>query len=534
MRAVILSHSDREGGAAIAAHRLLEGLDRVGVSARMLVARKLTQDPRVVLASPEQKSRLASRHAANFFHSEVQRRMIDANRSTLSDTLFSFPYPSLDVSQLPLLADADVVNCHWVNGFLSPAAVHRILQRRLPVVWSLHDMWPFTGGCHYSAGCEGFVNQCKQCPQLRIDDVGVPEAALRDKLACLAPGSVTVVALSRWIKQQAERSAVLGKQRIELIPNGVDSAVFHNRDRDSAKRELGLKTNDMVLMFGATHGRSLRKGFDLLSDAITRLKEESSLLEKLGGRELVVLSLGHPSPELKRLPLRVIDAGFRTSDGEIAAVYRAADVFVLPSREDNLPNTVMEAMACGCVPVAFDVGGTTDLFADGVEGLLVPAFDTRELGKRILQVLLDEPLRNKLSRSAAARISREFTLERQGRRYEQLFADLGAAKDGCFSPQLAGRYAAPTVPYPSPDFAGPGGALYRILLFSYYSRLSKRVDETPTRTLLFILIRRTYRRLAATRVIGPVISGLRRFAEATGAYTLVRRRLAPQLRETDQ
>ena len=423
------------------------------------------------------------------------------------------------------MRDLDVVNLHWCNNFLSPRGIDQIIQRGLPVVWSLHDMWPFTGGCHYTAGCEKFAQDCASCPQLRRDIYGMPAAILRDKAASFQDGRITIVALSEWMKREAERSSLFANSRVELIPNGLDTSIYAADVRAGAKAALGIDENSIALMFGAAHGRSKRKGFDLLAQSIERLAKTRAGKE----HDLVVISMGHASADLQKLPVRVVDVGYKESDADIAQVYGAADIFVLPSREDNLPNTVMEAMACGCVPVAFDVGGVGDLFEAGKHGYLIQPFDTNAMSDALNTLLTDAQKRQAMGVACSEWIASRFTLSIQAQRYESLFSELAQGDDEPFRAGLRERMSVRLDPYPSEAFAGTDGALYRRMLFDHYAKKVGGVEEIPTKTLSFLVLRRLVRKISELKVVGPILDGGRKLITRSSAYQKLRSRVADDI-----
>jgi glycosyltransferase involved in cell wall biosynthesis len=394
-------------------------------------------------------------------------------------------------------------------------------------------MWPFTGGCHYAAACLGFKGDCSACPQLRDTHFGITDAILRDKKACLPEKSLTIVTCSNWLKKEAEQSALFNKHRIECIHNGLDTSIFSPEIRPGAKTEFGIDENDIVLMFGATHGRSVRKGFDLLAGAIAALADDTVLSEWLGPRKLVVLSMGHPSKELEKLPVSVCNVGYKHNDSEVARVYGAADIFVLPSREDNLPNTVMEAMACGCVPVAFDIGGVGDLYQEGVQGHLISPFDVMSMAAALKHLIMDEQKRNAMGVAATDEVNRRFTQQVQAQRYLELYEELVESDNRPFASGFRARYTAPLNPYPSSEFGGQGGGFFRLLLFSYYSTLQGQVGKTPTKTLLFILLRRSYRKLSGVPLLGFLFAAVRKTLGQTAVYGRLRTKLAPDVKGSD-
>ena len=419
MNIAMISTYDVVGGAARATYRLLQGLGVVGESSRLVVRRKFSDDPRVVqvgLNSPEYgwEHRL-------FAH--LQEHRINRRRTALSNTAFSLPYPGFDLTDTSVVRRADVINLHWVSRIASVESVEALLALGKPVVWTLHDQWPFTGGCHYSAGCEGYRGDCTGCLQLDDERWGIPAKVLENKLERWGH-RLAVVAPSRWLADAARASRVLGGTRVEVIPNSLDCDVFRPLSDDESRASLGIGPRQRVILFGAVAHGEHRKGFDLLLEAMRHCAAEPGVKRLIEAEELVVLTFGQPLPEIEALGVPVVRAGYVDSDEELAKIYSAADLFVLPSREDNLPNTMMESMACGTPVVAFDVGGMSDMVVPGRTGALVPPFDVVALGRAIGEFVVDRDMGGTLGAECRRLVENEFSLVVQAERYRALFEEL--------------------------------------------------------------------------------------------------------------
>lgn len=413
MRVTHVCTHDGVGGAARSARRLHAALRDAGVDSRMVVARRTTDDPDVTEHRP-----LADRFggAARRVARGVARRLRPAPPPGPRFEIFSRDLR--DSSGLgPERYPADLHVFHWVAGFADSGAAAARFAARGPVVWRLSDMAPFTGGCHYDAGCGRFAEACHACPQLHPADRGLAARNLRRKAAALdaiTPDALVVVGQSRWITEESKRSRLLGRFRHETIPNGVDTDTFRP---DAAAGRASLGADRPVIAAVAQSFRGGRKGFDLFAAAIAKLAPAV--------REACdVVVIGKTPGDLP--------AGFR-SLGEIddpaglAAAYAAADLFVCPSRQDNLPNTVLESLACGTPVVAFDVGGLPDLVTDGVDGHLVPPFETGAMAARLTELLGDADRRRAMGHAARRKVEADFTLAVHAARFRDLFAELVAA-----------------------------------------------------------------------------------------------------------
>jgi glycosyltransferase involved in cell wall biosynthesis len=315
--------------------------------------------------------------------------------------------------RVPLASfNAKLVHLNWVGTSL--LRIEELARLNVPVVWTLHDAWPFTGGCHYTGDCERFKQQCGNCPQLAsaVED-DLSRALWRRKQRAFARMDLTVVAPSRWLAQLARQSSLLLGRRVEVIPNGLDTDVFKPVDKNAAKAYFGVDPAHPVLLFGARWLTDRRKGGDLLRDAIARLDFPCTLL---------VFGEGDPLlPATALVAVRVL--GNLSDDISLALVYSAADVFVCPSREDNLPNTVAEALACGTPCAAFDVNGLPDMIEHMRTGWLAKPFDAGDLAAGI-KWLATHPQPEQLRRAARDKALKDYGMAVMVQRYASLYAEL--------------------------------------------------------------------------------------------------------------
>jgi glycosyltransferase involved in cell wall biosynthesis len=290
-----------------------------------------------------------------------------------------------------------------------------------PLVWTLHDMWAFTGGCHYAGSCEGYQARCGACPQLRSGSPGdLSRRIWRRKERAWGGLPMVVVTPSRWLARCAERSSLFRERRVEVIPYGLDLDRFRPVDRSIARSILALPQDKRLILFGAMSSTSdERKGFRHLAAAMKALAAEDPPADT----ELVVFGASRPA-EPPELGFPVHYLGHLHDDISLALVYAAADLFVAPSTEDNLPNTVMEATACGTPTVAFDIGGMPDLVEPDRTGYLARPFDDGELAFGIRTMLGDREALAARGAMARAKAEREFPRELQARRYAALYGEL--------------------------------------------------------------------------------------------------------------
>jgi glycosyltransferase involved in cell wall biosynthesis len=469
MRIAQVATADIHGGAARAGYRLHRGLIGLGQESALLVLDKTSTDDTV--------RQLRAEPAADEFALRclqgIQRDYIDANRTPISNTLFSLPYPGHDLTGLDEVGAADVINLHWVARLQSPGSVRQLLRLGKPVVWTLHDMWPFTGGCHYSAGCGEYQAGCSPCPQLADDPHRLPAAVLKDKLEALADPRLVVVAPSEWLAGCARRSRLFRETRVEVIPYSLETDAFAPLPKAEAKHRLGLRPETMTILAGAHEGRERRKGFSELAEALRMCADDPQVRQWVSQDALTLLWFGHPPADLAGLAVPAAPLNWITGDERLREIYSAADVYVLPSLEDNLPNTMLEAMSCGTPVVAFGVGGVPEIMADGITGRVVSAGDARGLGAAILDCLRHQEERAKMGQVCRHLIETNHAMPVQAQRYLDLYRELvGRGREpGPSRPARAPRNpagAATEVPEPGDGLVVPldtavGPAFERIL-----------------------------------------------------------------------
>ena len=416
MNVLLLSTSDITGGAGRAAYRLHQGLQSLGVDSQMLVQYKSSDDKTVTAPSTRLGEGTAKMRVAfdalplKFYH---QR----------DDTTFSLQWLPDGIAQKVIQSEPDVINLHWTGeAFIQ---VETIAKFNRPLVWSLHDMWAFTGGCHYSQDCDRYTASCGVCPQLHSSkNWDLSRWVWQRKAKAWSNLNLTIVALSSWLAKCARSSSLFKDLRVELIPNGIDTTKYRAIERQVARELLQLPQDKHLVLFGSLKATSdKRKGFHLLQPALQDLSK-SGWHDEL---ELVIFGASQPDnpPEFG---FKVHYLGTLSDDLSLALVYSAADVFVLPSTQENLANTVMEAIACGIPCVAFNIGGMPDMIEHQKNGYLAQPYKIEDLAQGIAWVLENEDRYHKLSYRAREKVEHEFTLEIQSHRYLSLFTEIS---NGC-------------------------------------------------------------------------------------------------------
>jgi glycosyltransferase involved in cell wall biosynthesis len=452
---VHVSAVDRRGGAGLATYRLHQALRRKGVASRMLVREKISQDDSVRELPPAGGSDPTRRQGVE----AVEYVYRDRNRSDLSNTHFSLSLQGQDLSDCPTVRAADLVHLHWVASVQTPASVRRLLGLNKPIVWTLHDLGPFTGGCHFPAGCRHFEDSCSGCPQLLSDPFGLPAAVLRDKKDLWPTSAFTLAAPSRWMADQVRKSALFGStSRLKVIPNGVDTQVFRPRPQAEARAALGLPLSGNYVLCGADQAQENRKGFGPLGRVLDRCVRDPLFRSA----DVPILHVGDLPAGWTGKDWPLLSLGRVAEETRMALAYAAADLFVLPSLEDNLPNMMLEALSCGRPVVAFAVGGVPEIVRDGWNGRLVPAGDETALAQAILSLAKDPESRTRMGRNGRALIEAQYSGERQAEAYLSLYEEALADTAGrdVTSRRPAGQHAPDGA---SGEHADPGPAVAALL-----------------------------------------------------------------------
>jgi glycosyltransferase involved in cell wall biosynthesis len=410
MRVLQLSMHENSG-AGKAALRLHNGLIQDNLDSVVMVLQKSSDLPSVVL--PNKWNKLYKR---------IQPLVVDKFISQLGshqDDTFSINFTPSSIDRDIKKIKPDLINLHWIGWeFLR---IEDFRKLGVPLVWTLHDMWAFTGGCHYSGGCDRYTKSCGTCPQLNSNtDRDLSRWVWQRKHQAWKDLDLTIVTPSRWLAACARASTLCQDLRIEVIPNGLDIQKYQPIDKKQARKLIGLPQDGHIILFGAVGATSSpRKGFQFLKPALQKLCEDPDL-DRV---ELVIFGSSQPlnPPDLG---FKVNYLGRLNDDIALALVYAAADVFVAPSVEDNLPNTVIEALACGTPCVSFRIGGMSDPIEHQQNGYLAQPFDTDDLARGIAWVLGDPQRHQKLCDRAREKVEQEFTSELQAHRYTALYQNL--------------------------------------------------------------------------------------------------------------
>ena len=428
---VIIDHFSTfpHGGAGTAARRLHERLVERGVTSRFNYwkdeqQQELDDSFHKMEFSVERPSALPILSAISRKRERHRRRHICeqydkhvANRNPEFE-LFSIPW-TLEKTRFPFRnLGSDVVHLHWMAFFIDYPGFFQSIPDAIPIVWSFHDMNPLTGGCHYSSGCSRFTVGCGECPQLNQPTrKDASWYGFRAKQHALRKKKIHVVTPNQWLTDLARHSPVFpDSTEFHVIRLGLDENLFRPLPRTDARRQLGLPEDMPLIAFGAEDIENPRKGFHHLLASLRKVMRQTSA-------ECLVFGNGKLPQNRDGLP-RFHEFGFVDSPGKHNLIYSAADLFVLPSREDNQPQTGLESMACGTPVIGFRAGGIPEYVRHNQTGLTGTMGDENEMAAHILRLIEDQELRNRLAKNARRMIEEEFTAELQARKYIDLYSNI--------------------------------------------------------------------------------------------------------------
>ncbi|MDD2412203.1 MAG: glycosyltransferase family 4 protein [Bacteroidales bacterium] len=417
MKVVLINTSDSGGGAAIACKRLMEALTLEGIDVRMLVMTKKSQ---IVQIQAFKKSKY-NKYASLFRFMYERLSFVFHEKDKSVRFAFSPANIGVDISNHPWIKEADIVHIHWINGgFLSLKSLNKLLEKKKNHVFTFHDMWLFTGGCHYAGDCINYETQCHHCPFLkRPSENDLSSKVWNKKASLFKEKKLNIVCCSEWLAKTARKSSLLQDANIQNIPNPISLIEFKPKDKTEIREKLQIPTKDFVLLFGAANINDKRKGFVYLLDALKILKEKNQIKTKL-----TIAVFGKAKDfDPNQIPFPVINLGQISSLEKMAEVYAMADLFILPSLEDNLPNTVMESLACGTPVVAFNIGGIPEMVEHEKTGIIVDKVSAETLANGILKAI-QSPNISQWSSNARRKVEEEYNQQAVAQKYIKVYNNI--------------------------------------------------------------------------------------------------------------
>jgi glycosyltransferase involved in cell wall biosynthesis len=331
-------------------------------------------------------------------------------------TLFSPSWLGFDniVDKINKL-NPDIVHLHWICGGMM--RIEDISHIKAPIVWSLHDMWAFTGGCHYSEECTGYEKECGNCKVLGSEKENDLSRRVfnRKQKSFTQKKDMTIVGLSNWLNNTSRNSALLKDKKHINLPNPIDTSIFKPFDKEKSRELWNLPKNKKLVLYGAMGAISdPRKGFEELSNAMKKLEGDDI--------EFVVFGSSEPK-ESQNFGFKTHYLGGLVDDVSLVTLYSAVDVMIVPSLQENLSNAIMEGLSCGTPVVGFGIGGNSDMIIHKENGYLAKAFNTADLKDGIEWILNNEKY-DELCINARGKITREFDSVLVAKKYIEFYRDI--------------------------------------------------------------------------------------------------------------
>jgi glycosyltransferase involved in cell wall biosynthesis len=414
MKILILNTTERNGGAALAANRLMHALSENGQDIKMLVRNKQTNDENVVSIN-----RNWWRKKINFVRFIYERWVIFLCNNFNKKNLFaiSIANTGTNISRHPLVKKADIIHLHWINqGFLSLNDIRKLIKLGKPIVWTMHDMWCYTGICHYSGDCQKYKTKCENCPILKKNITDKTKQTFAKKRRVLSSPVINFVGCSQWIANKARESVLLRNLAITSVPNAINTEVFSPANKIYARQKFELPIDKKLILFVAAKLSDTRKGMSYFVEAcqyLTTHKREKSI-------EIVFIGKKIDENLLSVITLKTHLIGYLKTPVDISTIYAACDVFVIPSLEDNLPNTIMESMSCGTPCVGFNIGGIPEMIDHKQNGYVAEYKSPEDLAAGIEWVLENKESLN-LSKACVEKVQNTYAEKIVAKQYIELY-----------------------------------------------------------------------------------------------------------------
>ena len=400
------------GGAAIACTRLGEALQQTGIEVSLLTA--TGQSTTLIHQALDETTTGKLLYKSRFMAERLSLVPYIKSKELLFQ--FSVANTGFNISQHPLVKQADVIHLHWFNqGMLSINDIKHLIATGKPIVWTLHDMWAFTGGCHYNGTCTHYLQVCGNCPYFRFPGPKDLSYQVRKKKEGIFNGGhISYVTCSRWLADEARSSSLLKGEKITSIPNPVDLDLFRPKPIKESREAIGLDMERIYILFGSANVSDKRKGFKYFVEALEHFKQHNP---GLAARASVLL-VGKDTQNIRELlPLEAVFLGKVNVQGMVD-IYNASNLFVIPSLQDNLPNTIVEAMACGTPVAAFANGGIPEMIVHQENGYLAPSKDSKQLAEGIVYTLRQEKSLGEAARQFAVE---KYHLSKVAQQYTEVY-----------------------------------------------------------------------------------------------------------------
>ncbi len=407
MKILHIVAGDLLGGAARGAYWLHKALVELEIDSQILTNSKIDFEDNKVISIVKNKRQKILNFIKAKLDNNIQKVYKNRKKVIFSTGFFGFDFTKTDVYK-----QADIIHLHWINeGFVNIKDLNKVDK---PIVWTIRDMWPMTGGCHYTMGCENFIHGCGKCEQLNSNTkFDLSRVILNRKVKYLSV-NLKIIGISNWISKEAQRSFLFKNFDIRKISNNINSNDFSPINKQVAREILGIKTNKKIILVGAQNLNNFYKGFDKFLKAIQTLKKSKYFICFFGSLDKkVVRNLGFEHKSF----------GFLYDIFSLRLVYSASDVFVAPSLMDAFGKTLAEAMSCKIPVVCFNMTGPKDIVDHQKNGYLAKPFEPLDLANGI-EWILNAPNYEELCKNAREKVLREFDSKIVAKKYIKLYKEI--------------------------------------------------------------------------------------------------------------
>jgi glycosyltransferase involved in cell wall biosynthesis len=408
MKILIVNTFDREGGASKAAYRLFDALNDAGEECYMLVQKKTLPDNKIFTPAGRMEKILFS------FRNRLEQIPLKMYKKETKTPFSTAWVGNPKIKEMIDNINPDIVHLHWING--SMLKVEDLIEIKKPIVWTLHDMWAFTGGCHYDEGCGAYNDVCSKCKILHSNyENDLSRKIFERKRKIYEKLDLTIVGLSKWITECSKNSTLLKKKNHINLPNPINTNIFKPLNKKNLRNLWNLPNDKKLVLFGMAGAENdTRKGYHFLLEAIKKLNRE----------KIELVSFGSSIYPKQKIPgYKIHHMGILHDDISLVTLYNCADVTVVPSLQENLSNMIMESLACGTPVVAFDIGGNGDMVEHHINGYLAKAYDIKNLAEGIEWIIYHKNY-EAFCHNAREKTLNEFSYKIVAKKYIKLYKDI--------------------------------------------------------------------------------------------------------------
>jgi len=426
MKILHLNTYDGNGGAGRASARLNKALKASGIDSKLYTFVKFGNNPEI---QPLYSGIISKALAIiNILAERYLPKLYERNLKVP----FSLQFFGKDIHKHPAIKKADIIHLHWINhGFLSPKSLASLAKLNKPIVWTIHDCNTFTGGCHVRFGCENYIHECGNCPFLKNPgDNDISHRTLLRKKNSYNKLNLNFISPSNWLANSAIKSSLLKDFPIKVIPNTLETNLFKPSDKHQAKKSLHIDKNKFVILSGFMPSKKdSHKGTSYLIETLDKWINKHPEMQE---EALLVIYGNKNNEDIPTFKIQTQFLGTINDDEKLAKAYVSADVFLIPSLDDNLPNTVMESLACGTPVVAFNTGGIPDMVEHQINGYLAEYKNSDDLMHGI-QWIYQHPDSISLAKAARSKVLNTFLEEKIAKQHITLYQSILREKNISFN-----------------------------------------------------------------------------------------------------